>query len=61
MQLELTAEEATALAEIVDSAIRELREEVYKAEVADYKKTLKAREVLLTGVLQRLTAARTVT
>jgi hypothetical protein len=54
MQLDLSPAEAAVVADILDSALGELREEVYKAEVADYKDTLKEREALLTGVLQRL-------
>jgi tRNA A-37 threonylcarbamoyl transferase component Bud32 len=58
MQLELTANEIAVLADVVDSALREVREEVYKAEVASYKQQLKQRETVLTSVLQRLGAGR---
>jgi hypothetical protein len=58
MQLNLTADELAVLADVVDSALREVREEVYKAEVADYKDALKHREAVLTSVLQRLGAGR---
>jgi len=34
MQLDLSADEAAVLAGVLDSALRELREEIYKAEVA---------------------------
>jgi len=54
MQLDLTPAEATVLAEVLDSALGELREEIYKSEVAEYKANLKQRETVLTGVLQRL-------
>ena len=54
MQLELTAEEVAVLADVLDSALREVREEVYKSEVAEYKTTLKLREAVLTSVLQRM-------
>ena len=54
MQLDLSPAEAAVVADILDSALGALREEVYKAEVADYKVTLKEREALLAGVLQRL-------
>lgn len=57
MQLELTAHEAAVLAEVLDSALGELREEVYKAEVAEYKATLKERERIMAGMLARLRAA----
>ena len=57
MQLELTTEEATALADVLDSALGSLREEIYKAEVADYKATLKQRERIVSGLLARVRAA----
>jgi hypothetical protein len=56
MQLDLTADETTVLVEVVDSALGELREEIYKSEVADYKAALKSREAVLTSLLQRLGA-----
>jgi hypothetical protein len=56
MQFDLTAEESAVLAEVVDSALGELREEIYKSEVAEYKASLKSREAVLTSVLQRLGA-----
>jgi hypothetical protein len=59
MQLDLTAEEATVLADVLDYALRELREEVYKSEVADYKAALKGREAIITALLQRLGARTT--
>ncbi len=54
MQLDLSPSEADVVADILESALGELREEVYKAEVADYKTALKEREAVLTTVLQRL-------
>lgn len=54
MQVDLTAEEAAVVADVLDSALRAVREEVYKAEVADYKDSLKQREVILGSVLQRM-------
>ena len=54
MQLDLSAAEAAVLADVLDSALGELREEIYKSEVAEYKTTLKEREALLTAMLQRL-------
>jgi len=58
MQLELTTNEVAVLSDVLDSAVREIREEVYKAEVAEYKDTLKTREAILTGLLQRLGLAQ---
>jgi hypothetical protein len=49
------------LADVLDYALRELREQVYKSEVADYKATLKGREAIITALLQRLAARSTAT
>jgi hypothetical protein len=54
MQLELTADEVAVLSDVLDSALREIRQEVYKAEVTEYKDTLRKREAILTALLQRL-------
>jgi hypothetical protein len=54
MQVDLSADEVAVLADVLDSALRQVREEVYKAEVADYKESLKRREAVLTAVLQRM-------
>jgi hypothetical protein len=54
MQLEISADEAVVLAEVLDSALGDLREEIYKAEVADYKAALKDREAIVTRLLQQL-------
>jgi hypothetical protein len=56
MQLDLSNEEANIIAEVLDTALGELREQVYKSEVADYKAALKSRESVISGVLQRLGA-----
>jgi hypothetical protein len=56
MQLELSAEEVAVLAELVGSALGDTREQVYKAEVPDYKQALRQRETLLTSLQQRLGA-----
>ncbi len=54
MQLDLSTAEAAVVADVLDSALGELREEIYKSEVADYKASLKEREAVLQSVLQRL-------
>ena len=54
MQLDLTDHERQELDAILDQSLRGIREEIYKAEVADYKARLKAREDLLKGLLHRL-------
>jgi hypothetical protein len=56
MHIDLTADETAVVTEILDSALGELREEIYKAEVAEYKNALKQRETILTGLLGRLGA-----
>jgi hypothetical protein len=56
MQLDLSSDEVTVLAELLDSALGETREQVYKAEVPEYKQALRQRETLLTSLLQRLGA-----
>ena len=54
MQIDLSDNEAAVLTTVLDSALGELREEVYKSELADYKASLKEREMVLTALLQRL-------
>ena len=59
MQLNLSADEGSVLADLLDSALRSVREEVYKAEVAEYKALLKQRELVITTLLQRLATPST--
>jgi hypothetical protein len=59
MQLDISADEAAVLADVLDSALRSTREEVYKAEVTEYKAALKQREAIIAGLLQRLAARPT--
>jgi hypothetical protein len=59
MQFELNDEELTVLEEVLERALRGLREEIYKAEVADYKSGLKRRERLILGLLDRVQARPT--
>ena len=56
MQLELSPAEAQVLEEVLTRALGDLREEIYKSEVADYKAALKQREVIIQSLLQRLRA-----
>jgi hypothetical protein len=56
MQLEISADEAAVLAQVLDSALGDIREEVYKSEVADYKVGLKQREAAIEAILARLRA-----
>ena len=61
MQLDLTADETTVIADVLDSALGDLREQVYKTEVAEYKDTLKRREAIITRVLAQLGARNAAT
>ena len=54
MQLELGAEHAAVLEEVLTRALGDLREEIYKAEVADYKAGLKQREAIIESLLDRV-------
>jgi hypothetical protein len=54
MQLELTGDEQTLLAALVDEALRNLKEEIYHTETYEYKDQLKAREQLMIGLLGKL-------
>jgi hypothetical protein len=56
MHIDLTADETAVVTEILDSALGELREQIYKAEVTEYKDALRQRETVLTGLLERLGA-----
>ena len=54
MSLDLSAEERNLLAELLDRAFRDLKEEINKTEAYAYKKDLKARERMLVGLIQKL-------
>ena len=56
MQIDLTADETAVITEVLDSALGDLREQIYKAEVAEYKDSLKQREAVLKSLLSRLSA-----
>lgn len=58
MQLELTPDTAQVLEEVLDHALGDLREEIYKAEVADYKAQLKSREAIIVSLLGRIKTPR---
>ncbi len=57
MELTLTAEEAEFLRALLQRELGELREEVYHAEVTEYKKGLKEEEKILRGLLDRMAVA----
>jgi hypothetical protein len=54
MQLALGPDEAEVLEEILTSALGDLRGQVYKADVAEYKTALKQREAIVVGLLARI-------
>jgi len=56
MQLELNMEEREVLTNVLASALGELREEIYKAEVREFKELLKQRETVLVQLLGRVRA-----
>jgi hypothetical protein len=58
MQVSISAEEAEVLEELLTSALGDLREQVYKAEVAEYKAVLKQRENVVAGLLDRIRALK---
>jgi hypothetical protein len=59
MQLPLGSDEAEVLEELLTSALGDLRGQVYKAEVAEYKTALKQREAIVVGLLERIRALNT--
>ena len=58
MQLELSKDDVEVLEELLSSAFGDLREQVYKAEVAEYKASLKQRESVVSSLLDRVRALR---
>ena len=54
MQLELSEAEREVLEDVLRRALGDLREEIYKTEVAEYKAGLKEREALIQALLSRV-------
>jgi hypothetical protein len=54
MQLELTAQEAQVLRELVEHALGNIKEEAYHTDSQDYKRLVKAREATIVGILKKL-------
>ena len=54
MQLELSGTEHEVLEDLLERALSDLREEIYKTDLADFKDTLKEREAVIRGLLARL-------
>jgi hypothetical protein len=56
MHLDLTKEEAALLRELLDRALADLREEVYKTEATAWKRALKDREHVLEDLVAKVAA-----
>jgi len=56
MQLEIGSEERSLLIDVLDSAYRNLKEEINKTETHDFKDELKAREAILLSLLDQIRA-----
>ncbi|HEY2596636.1 MAG TPA: hypothetical protein VGK33_22310 [Chloroflexota bacterium] len=54
MHIDLTADETAVVTEILENARGDVREQIYKAELADLKDSLRQREAMLTSLLARL-------
>ena len=59
MHLELSDPERAVLEDLLERALSDLREEIYKTDLADFKDALKEREVTIRGLLARLGAQPT--
>ena len=56
MQLDVSAEEAEVLGELLERALRDTREEVYKADAVELKDQFRAREEIIRSLLQQVRA-----
>ena len=57
MSVDLTPDEQTMLAGILDKELDVLRDEIFKTDTRDYKDQLKAREQILRGLMAKVNAA----
>ena len=57
MQLDLSPQEASVLDDLLRERLGDLKEQIYKTEVAEYKTTLKQPESTLLELLGRLRAS----
>lgn len=55
--VELTKDEIRLIAEVLENAYRDLKEEIYKTEEHHYKEQLKDREAKFEGLLRKFSAA----
>lgn len=58
MQISLSDDEAALLATVVSQYYSDLREEIYKTDTFDVKNQLKRDEIILKGILNKLTSAK---
>ena len=56
MDLTVSDDEQTLLVSILRQTLGDVREQVYKSELTDYREELKQKEVLIRGLLTRLGA-----
>ena len=56
MQLDMTPAEAEVLDDVLRSALGDLKEQIYKSEVTEYRAGLKEREATIVSLLERLRA-----
>ena len=59
MEISLSGEEADLVARVLRQYHSDLREEIYKTETFDVKDQLKREEIVLEGILDKLTKAQT--
>ena len=59
MHLDVSTAELEELETILSRGLGDVREQIYKSEVADYKSSLKVREINLTALLERVRSLRT--
>ena len=52
-EMDLTTEEASVLKEVLEAAMADIREEVFKAENSHFKESLKQREAVIGRLLDR--------
>jgi hypothetical protein len=57
MDLQITEDERTLLADLVDDAISSIRDEIHHTETYQIRDQLKQREAVLDGLQQKLSAA----
>jgi hypothetical protein len=59
MDLQITEDERTLLADLVDDAIQTIRDEIHHTETFQIRDQLKQREAVLDGLQQKLSAPAT--